>query len=306
MRYWEWDEMGGTEVIRFGGPDQVELLDRRIVAYHATTSEADKTGPAADVIKEVVREGCNDPDAGDDEHGRPRYYSAANFTVDPDFGDGQAITRQFAWRDLLPTIQALAEYSKEQGTPVWFDVVPTGVPAQFIFQTFIDVRGIDRSLGSGVQPVIFSKESSNLGDPLLRYDFTEEINYVYGGGQGEGLAREIDAENDQVREHMTIFNKRERFQDARECGMDRDCIAARARKRMEEGKPRVIFSGSLLDTPQARYGVDWSFGDRVSVRYRDIEFDGDVKQVAISVNDEGLETVTAAMEVVKLMYGHPT
>jgi len=302
-RYWQWENLDGRELLRFGGPDQVELLKRRIIAYFSGEAESDKTGPADDVIKAIVSENMG-PLAPNDAHGRPRRYPAANFTVQPDFGDGHNITRQFSWRNVLPVIQELADESAERGTPLFFDNVPIG-PAQFDFQTWTGVRGMDRSILSGIAPVVFSLEAGNLANPSLRFDYTEEINYVWGGGQGEGPGRDMDPENDQVREHLTIWNKREAFQDAREEATHAG-VGHKAFLRMQAGLPKVIFSGELLDTPQSRFGVDWDYGDKVTVRYRGMEFSGRVNSFAISVDENGTETIGAKVEITEAIEGHPT
>ncbi|HLA39070.1 MAG TPA: hypothetical protein VJ417_03695, partial [Candidatus Glassbacteria bacterium] len=63
------------------------------------------------------------------------------------------------------------------------------------------------------------------------------------------------------------------------------------------GKPRLRFSGKLLDTPQAVYGKDWNFCDRVTVEYRGRQLDGLVNAVTVKVDGEGNETVEARFEV---------
>ena len=302
-RYWEWENLEGRDILRFGGPDQVELLERRIIGYYKGESESDKTGPADDVIKAIVRENMGAL-AGNDWHGRPRRYPAVNFSVEPDFGDGHNIQREFSWRNVLPVIQEMADESAERGTPLFFDNVPVA-PAQFIFRTWTGVRGIDRSIIGGVAPIIFSLEAGNLANPSLRFDYTEEINYVWGGGQGEGAARDMDPENDQVREHLTIWNKREAFQDAREETVHAG-VTHKAFMRMQAGLPKVKFSGELLDTPQSRFGIDWDYGDKVTVRYRGMEFSGRVNSFSINVNEQGTERISAKVEITEAIEGHPT
>ena len=56
-------------------------------------------------------------------------------------------------------------------------------------------------------------------------------------------------------------------------------------------------SGTLLDTTQTRYGLDWSFGDRVTITYRDLQLDGMINAVTIRINDQGQETLDARLEM---------
>ena len=308
MRYWGWEELAdGTEVCRFGGPDQVELLDRRIINYQANTANTSMTATSDDMLKAIVREAMVYPEAGNDWYGRPRYYPAANFGCDPAEAAGYSMSRDFAWRDLLPTMQEIAESSYCYGVPLYFDVFPNG-PARFMFRTWVNVRGIDRTIGTGIVPILFSKEAGNLVDPSLRFDYTEELSYVSGGGGGEGPNREIDPEHgpiSQMRESESIWNKRESFQDARECGRDRPCIAARAFQKLQEHRAKIIFSGTLLDMPQSRFGVDWDFGDKVTARYKGFDFDGHIRSFTIRVGSDGVEEVSARMSVVEYAYGSP-
>lgn len=295
LRRWGWESQpDGTELLTQSGPDQLRLLEPATIAYEAGEPEADKTGFADDVIKAIVRE-AREALAGNDAEGRPKRYPAANFAVDPDVSQGETIERRFSWRQMLPVIQEIAEASRHQGTPVYFDCVPVG-RAQFQFRTWVNVRGADHTLSGGLIPVIFSREAGNLGDPSLAEDWTQEINYVWGGGQGEGLARVIDTENDLPRMGRSLWNRRDIFQDARE-EVTVQGVANRAFERMQAGRPRIFFSGNLLDTPQSRYGVDWGFGDKVTARYRGQEFDGIVRTIQVTVDDSGRESLRARLEV---------
>jgi len=307
MRKWGWRELqDGREVTYFSGPDQMELLERRIVAYRAGTSQASKNGPADDIIKAIVDENMG-PAAGNDSYGRPRYYPSSHFTIAPDEGDGVTVEMSFAWRNVLAVIREIAQASRNQDTPVYFDLEYLG-EGVFIFKTWTDVMGIDRTLTAGIAPVVFSKEQGNLASPDLSFDYTEEINHVIGGGPGEGQGRIIDPENDQVREQLTIWNKREAFQDARECPSTGGslCVANKAFDRMQAGRPRVWFSGRLLDTPQSRFGVDWFYGDKVTIRYHGMEFDGPVAQFRLSWNERGEEQIDARVEITEAIEGKPT
>lgn len=309
MRYWEWfeQEEDGREVVRFGGPDQVELVERHIVGYQANTANTSKTGAADDVSKAIIRENYVFATAGNDSYGRPRGYPAANFECDPDEGAGFVLTRAFAWRNTLPTIQELAESSRSHGVPLFFDVIPDG-PARFRFRTWVNVRGIDRTISTGIAPILFSKAAGNLGNPMLRFDYRNELSYVFGGGQGEGPTRTMDHEASSIavlREGESIWNKREAFQDARECGVVLLCIGAKAYRRLQQHRAKVIFKGALLDMPQSKFGIDWNFGDKVSSRYRGFDFDGHVRSFTISVDENKVEKISARMDVTEYAYGSP-
>lgn len=294
LRYWEWFEESGQEFLALGGPDPIELLNRRPIAYHATEPQATKDQEADDMCKAIVREN-EGALAGNDAEGRPRRFLADHFFVDPDASQCPTLPRNFAWRKMLPVLQEIAETSRHLGTPLYFDCVPVG-DARFTFRTFTNVMGIDRTLSGGLQPIVFSKEAGTLAEPYLREDYVDEWNYVWGGGKGEGPGRVIDTENDLPRMARSIWNRREDFQDARE-EMTTLGVASRAFQHMQDSRPRLIFRGRLLDTPRSRFGVDWNYGDKVSARYRGKDFDGIIRSIHISMNQDQKEDLSAGLEI---------
>jgi len=294
-RKWGWYEnRDGEDRFFVEGVDQNDLLDRRIIAYYAEEAESDKTDFADDMIKAILRENMGAL-APNDEAGRPRAYDATYFTIMADTTEAPSVTRSFSWRYVLPVIQEIAQSSRDLGTPLFFDVVPTAVPAVFTVQTYINQLGVDRSMASAV-PVIFSRDYQNLEKPKWEEDWLDERNYVYGGGQGEEDDRVIDPEDDVWRMHKSVFNRRECFQDAREESTQLG-VANKAYERMQRERPVVRFEADLLDSPHTIFGKDWLYGDKITARYHDREFSGMVDGYRISVNDAGEEDFMARMEV---------
>ena len=178
---------------------------------------------------------------------------------------------------------------------MYFDVIPTAVPAVFEVQTFINYLGMDRSMSSAV-PVIFSQEFQNLDKPRWEEDWFDEHNYVWGGGQGEENWRMIDPEDDVWRMHKSNFNRRECFQDAREESTQQG-VANKAYERMQRDRPVVRFEADLLDSARTVFGRDWNYGDNVTARYHGREFSGMIDGYAISVDERDEEEFIARMEV---------
>jgi hypothetical protein len=52
-----------------------------------------------------------------------------------------------------------------------------------------------------------------------------------------------------------------------------------ARAELEAGRPAHKFSCDLVSLPSARYGRDWSWGDKITVSYQGQVFDGWVARV---------------------------
>jgi hypothetical protein len=97
-------------ILTLQAQDTMGLIARRIVPYAAGTSQASKTTPTAadDLIKTVFKEnaGSSVTDANRD---LSTYISVqANLTL------GQSVTKNFAWQQLLSTLQAMAQDSRSK------------------------------------------------------------------------------------------------------------------------------------------------------------------------------------------------
>ena len=142
--------------------------------------------------------------------------------------------------------------------------------------------------------MVFDQARGNLQTPSLEYDYTEEVNYVYSGGQGEESDRNIQQVYDSTRYGVSQWNRCEAFTDARNEEED-DGVREAGRAALEEGRPRQRFSGVPIDTAATRFGKDWNWGDKVRARYRDEEFDAIIWAVSISRDDSG-ETIQARLD----------
>lgn len=312
LRSWVYGEdPTGSVSVELNGPDQMDLLNRRIVAYVEETAMWDK-GPdyADDLMKDVVSENMG-PTSTDPWYNRGRAYPASHFSIAPKESLGRSDTQMvIQFREVLAVLQDMADYSSWPssddafiGTPVWFDLDYIG-PAEFMFRTWVPIRGIDRTLGTNVAPLVFSRQAGNLSNPRLRFDYSDEVNIAYGLGPGTGDNRMVDPENDVPRERLSIWNLQEGVAPAQE----EDTligVAVRAYHKMQEKRPHVIFEGELVDTPQTRFGVDWGYGDIVAVRFQGMEFDGRVDGYNYTMDEEGRESVTANVTITKALEGKP-
>jgi hypothetical protein len=242
------------------------------------------------MIKAIARENL-----GSSAYDVNRDLSGLSFTVAPDLSAGASVTKKFSWKNILGILKEIADASWEAGTELYFDVEPMVVSETqigFELRTYTGQIGMDRSAS-----VFFGKEWGNLASPKLEKDYGEEVNYVYAGGQGEGSDRTIIQALDSPRIGASPWNRREVFADARNetlvAGVTGKAFAA-----LKAGRPRMRFSGSLLDTEQTRYGIDWSFGDKVTVEYRGIQFSGMIRAVRLELNEDGDETVDCKIEAV--------
>lgn len=291
LRRWRLNGFGWATI---SGPGVTELLGRRIVAYAAGSSQADKTDQADDMMKAVVRENFTASATDGD-----RSLAGVGFSVAGDTGGGPSIRKGFAWKNCLDVLQDIAETAALAGTDVFFEVRPT-FPGDgtigLLFDTAINQPGVDRTVGAGGADVaLFGLEYGNLDEIELDYDASDEVTVGYGGGQGEGDNRTTAEVEDTSRSGLSVWQRREAFGDARNEQASAG-VTAKSQEIVQAGRPKLRFKGRLLSTDQTRYGLDWNFGDRVSAQYRGMNFDGLVRQVTLTMNEQG-EAIRASLEV---------
>jgi len=294
LRRWKFVTIGAMTEIELSGPDQNELLQRRIVAYAAGSANAAISVVADNGLKDIFDTNflASATDAA-------REIQALGVTVAEDLSAGSKVDKAFAWRNVLEVMQDINEVTRTQADEVFFNVALVGVDEDsvpsFRFTTYTGQPGSDRTV-NGTDPVIFSLELGNLRDPVLDYDYTYEENYIYVGGQGEGAARNIVEVTDTDRTGTSQWNRREGFADARHVN-DNANLTEEGQQRLSEMRPRVRFSGKLLDSEQTPYRF-WLLGDKVTVYYLGRELDVLIRSVYFRVNRSGSEDVLVDVEAV--------
>lgn len=285
-------EQGQYQLIATGY-DLNELLNRRIIAYYAGSAQANMTGTADDIMREIVRDNLVD---NADYAGTPspaRDIDSYGFSVEANTSAGPTITKGFSWRNVLTVLQDLQADSRAQGTEVFWGVIPT---SETTMQFRAWISGRDRTTTSGTNPIVFSLEWGNLASPRLVDDYGAEQNYIYAGGQGEESARIIQTASDTTRMNTSRLNRREGF--AFSSGDTTAAVLTDARNDLERNRPTTRLYGDLLDTPLTPYGgLDgWNLGDRVTVNYGNRQFDVTIRGVYVSVSPDGNETIRSKIE----------
>lgn len=283
----------GVSTILAAGPDFNDTLKTRIVAYAAGSAYTDKTDYADDLLKAVMRENF-----GSSATDTARNLSAYNLRIEADASLGPSITKAFSRKNVFDVLNDVCNVSAEQGTPLYYDLVPEFLASGalgFVFQTWINQPGKDRTASSN-QPALFGSTWGNLYTPQLQYDDTNEITYIYCGGQGQEDQREIVTASDTARMGDSPWNRREGFADARN-EKTTAALTDKARSELYDKRGKLKFSGKLLDTPSSRYGIDWQFGDRVTAEYMGLQFDGLVQSIKYTVDSDGDDAFEVKLEV---------
>lgn len=280
----------GEKLVTLGGPSALDILRRRIVAYDSGSAQADKGATDADnLMKDIVDE--NFLASATDTTRRITSY----LSLQADASAGPHVTKAFSRRNVLTVLQEISDTTVDRGTPVYFDIVPSGTSA-FEFRTYIGQRGTNRS-STGGRPFIFSPEYQNLTDCQIEYDHSEEITYAYAGGTGVGAARTIGVGSNVIRMTTSPLNRCEGWVDARNSEADAAQLADEAKASVYKNRPKTPFTGKIIQTPTSRYGVEWLWGDKVIQEFDGIIQDVMIYQVKVSV-EGGQETIDAAVQVI--------
>lgn len=276
----------GARQISLVGEGLNGILDRRIVAYRANTPQADKHGPADDLMKAVVRENL----------GRlaeeARNLTDAGFTVQSDVGAGPVVSKAVEWISVLDALQHFAKEAAGTDDEVFFDVVPVS-KGVLEFQTWIGQRGMDRTEGAGI--CYFGLEQGNLSEPELAYDHSKERNFVYVGGQGDGEKKIVLEVEDAGRVGVSVWNRCEVYESAPSDISDGG-LQSVGDGVLAEMAPGKRIRGTLQDTKAAQWGKDWNFGDRVLVRYEGEYLPVVIRAMDVEVNYRGQEKVRGLLD----------
>lgn len=184
------------------GPGCEELLEKEIVAYPSGTSQANKTGAAASVMREYARENIGDLATvanGRDYDGVNPVVMAAGTAV------GASWTGSRARRRLLDVMIGIRHDSYNQGDPVDFRVNYLG---NYRFQFQAGKLGVDRTAGGldgnggslgharGEAPVILSPRYGNCRSITRSRSRYNEGNLAIALGQDVGVARNFQVVRD--------------------------------------------------------------------------------------------------------------
>lgn len=270
----------GTEQILITAYDANHIITRRIVAYDAGSSQADKTAEADAMIKAIMRENFGSLATDTDRD------ISAYLAIDADLpaGTTPSISKAFSRRPVLGTIQEIAQAAfVADGTYIAFDIVASN-PEQLAFRTFIGQRGRDRRWPNYWK--ILAPNQGNLANSQRSDDYTTEATFVYAGGQGEGTSRLIATASDPVRINQSPFGRIEVWKDARNTETA-TALQDEADAFLRERRPRQTFAAKVVDGFGATFGLDYQFGDYISADVGGTLLECRLDAFKISISDAG-------------------
>ena len=200
------------------------------------------------------------------------------------------ITKEFAYKNVLEVLKEIAEQAEEAGTWLGFDVVRI-TPATFEFRTYTGQRGQDHCRTSS-DPRLVGKQYGNLTEASFGTFHSEERNFIYVGGQGEGADRTIVTRSNEDRISASKWNRRELFVDAH----DLESLEAEGDAALGENKPKQSVTGTLRDTPGMMFGIHYGFGDMLTAQVFDFHIDCRVSSVRVEVSQDAGEQIDVRLQ----------
>lgn len=286
------DRLGNTIYV-VEGKSLEYLLTARVVAYYAGHARAEQTDQADDLMKAVVSQNLGSSATTGGGRKVNGALSSTYFSVQGDAAAGPSISKAFSYRNVLDVLRELADAARTAGTEVYFGMVPTS-ESTFEFRTKTGQWGQDRR-SSQANGLTFGPDYGNMGQAELIEDATDEVNYAFGLGQGEGSAREIQTSTDTTRTGYSLWAVREGKVDARGEATAAAVLDA-ADAFLVKWRPYQLFTAELLSVPGYVYGKDWNFGDRVTIAFDGRQTDALIRAVTVSVDDQGFERVDPVVE----------
>jgi len=288
-RFWYDDE--DMEWFRSVGPGLESLLKRRIILPPRGEAALLLSDEFTDVMRELVRSQAS--------WGAAAARQFPGLGVEADTGEGDSFTYPYRYENLYEEVRTLADLGAD------FAVEHLGAD-QFQFRVYYPSAGVDRRVGNayGNPPVIFSLEMANMTEPEFESDRLDEKTVVYVGGEESGALREVvERASLDGAEYDSPWNRVESFLESRQ-ETSLAALMAYGDAFLVESREKVTFSCEATPTITSLYNVHWDLGDLVTGRYRGVDYDMQIKEIQVSVDEDG-EHITPTFERMGPVYSGP-
>lgn len=235
---------------------QLDFLRRAFIAFPAGTANRNMfSGVPAETIMKLMVQYNASPDATTVNDRIRNVGSWANYiTVESDGASGTSLTKSWAHKKLLPTLQEVAALGGLD-----FNLVKTGAQA-WEFRTY-PLLGVDRT-----GDVKFSLTWGNMGEPQLIGN-DDDATVAIIGGENSGAARDFAVRTGP--NYVAGYNDIETFVNA--SGQALASLDAVGDAKLNELRAKDDLNFEILETPAYRYGRDYCFqgelGDKVDANY---------------------------------------
>lgn len=259
-----------ADTVTFRAFTWLDLLARRIVAWHAGTSNRSEFNnvPAETIAKTLVS--YNAGSSATTANGRLVNGVINGLTVQSDNGSGNQLTIGCAYQNLLETLQKISDIGGGD-----FDLVRSG--SNLEFRWYAGQRGTDRRA-----TVLFALERGNMGEPAAILDCSQERSVVIVGGQGEESNRTVVV--------RTASGLSTIVAEAFVAGQNLDTtdgLNALGDQQLAEMRAKRTFTFKVLQTPGCLYGLHYQLGDLVRAVWRGTAYDVKIESIQISLTEQG-------------------
>lgn len=271
----------GAETLVLDAYDLNSILKRRVIAYDRGTVYADKLDVAETLMKDIVRENFGDLVFDPDGTGR----DLSDWISVAASGDGGAITGgDYSWRNVLDVLAEIEKTNEENDIRMVFGFYPDAY-GKIIFRTYRGFSGVDHSQ-SGPRPLLFGLDYGNLSEPELILDFVDELNFITAAGTDDADTRIIKTASDAARLNWGPYARTEGFIELNKV-TDADQVQAAADSALIANRPRLLFTGKILETGDIRYERDFNYGDLVTAQYKGYSIPCRLDTISIEFSNEG-------------------
>lgn len=264
------------------------LLNHRIAAYPAGTSQSRKSGTVGAMMQAIVEE--NLLTATDAARNLPAGY----LSIGP-IATGPTLSKGFSWRNILFVLQELAEQSAALGSYYGFEVRSNGSTG-LQFTTYRDQRGINRGIGSAA-PLILSAANGTLASETLIESWINEATVVYAAGEGSESDREIAIAINTTDAAETPIGRVEALRDMRTWADAGNVTALQrgADETLQQRRSMPIVRARFQETRQIIYGRDIGWGDQVAVFIDGLSVNVRVDPVEVAFDQADGETLNITL-----------
>lgn len=273
------------------GYDMNVLAYRRIVAAYAASAQARLTEEADDMMKTLFTNALSDANNPTPTAGTRAW---SNLTIAEKVTKGPSLTMDFEWDKLLTfagggAFKKIVDASRKAGTDLFFEVQPKEVlknSINFIFNTFTTQIGQDLT-----DSITLSIVNSTVTDAFVEYDYSQAVNYMYGGGKGEETDRTIVQSYNAADYRRSQWARSEGFLDDPQ--VDDDSLQDATDAELTANQRSIKVGGKIAQTEQLQFGRDYNFGDLVTAKIYGDQYDAMVSAVTVGMREgEDLVDVT--------------
>jgi len=272
-------DLEGNSIFNLYGVGFTELLQRRIILPPVGEEHLTFTGKAETVIKDFVDSQCVNP------YDPTRVIPGLSIEVDTQQGSDVVYSGRYTILNTAVTRCAVdggLDFGIVGGNPD--TVLPVG---EFELQVR-PLWGIDRSISNtdGNEATILDNTLGTMSIPIYSVNSSGEKNFVYVGGQGQGVNRDIVPVSDATAIATSPWNRREDFSDAR---MEETVVGLtlHGQNLLYNNKTTRNLTFNVTQSKSCRWGTEWNLGDIVTSKYFTIQYDQKIVQITARISALG-------------------